>query len=104
MQATASSGVQEKRPWLAEKRTCRNTGEVQRKSRSDKYPVSNGPPYTIQREMNVGRSTRPTTKPKRRCRPSNRIKEGAEAAPERKAPVYSPIASMRSMESNMTFG
>src|SRR6516165_2246950 len=91
--AKAASGVQERSPWLEENSTSRKTGEFQRKSRIERYPVLKGPPYTIQRDRKVGSITAQTTQKNKRCRVKSVRKLDATERPDRNISKYWLAAS-----------
>src|SRR5215469_15932498 len=91
--ANTASGVQERSPWLEENSTSRKTGDFQRKSRIERYPVLKGPPYTIQRDRKVGSITTQTTHENKRCRVNSVRRPGATARPDRKISRYWATAS-----------
>src|SRR6516165_7762283 len=91
--AKAASGVQERSPWLEENSTSKNTGDFQRKSRIERYPVLNGPPYTIQRVRKVGSITTNTTQENKRCRVKSVRKLDATGRPDREISKYWAAAS-----------
>src|SRR6516165_9162866 len=91
--AKAASGVQERSPWLEENSTSRKTGDFQRKSRIERYPVLKGPPYTIQRERNVGSITTQTTIVNNRCRVKSVRKFDAPERSDRQISEYWAAAS-----------
>src|SRR5215469_16557964 len=93
MIAKAASGVQETSPWLEENSTSRNTGDFQRKSRIEGYPVLKGPPYTIQRDKKVGSITRQTAQENTRCRAKSVRKLDVTGLPDRKTSRYWAAAS-----------
>src|SRR6516165_9556575 len=91
--AKAASGVQERSPWLEENSTSRKTGDFQRKSRIERYPVLNGPPYTIQRDRKVGSITTQTIQENKRWHPKSFRRVDATEPLDLKIPEYWAAAS-----------
>src|SRR5215469_15286542 len=94
--ANTASGVQERSPWLEENSTSRKTGDFQRKSRIERYPVLKGPPYTLQRDRKVGSITTQTAQANKRCRVKSVRKRDATEGPDRKSSQYWAAASTTS--------
>src|SRR5215831_19093436 len=102
--ANAGSGVQERSPWLEENSTSRKTGDFQRKSRIERYPVLKGPPYTIQRDRKVGSITTQTTQENKRYRVKSVRKLDATERPDRRISKYWDTASTAKTLTIIRFG
>jgi hypothetical protein len=102
--ANTASGVQERSPWLEENNTSRKTGDFQRKSRIERYPVLKGPPYTIQRVRNVGSIITKTTQENKRYRAKSVRALDATERPDRKISKYWGAASTTRTLTIIRFG
>src|SRR6516162_2686383 len=94
MIAQAASGVQERSPWLDENSTSRKTGDFQRKSWIERYPVLKGPPYTMQRDRKVVSITTQMTQENKSCRPKRVRRLDATERRDRTISKYWAAASI----------